>query len=185
MSTIQPNDAFMINREGKDYKATVNQFAKDINIHVECGGSGSEIALDGVLTFKGIVGDESELPEPNLADVGWLYVTDEGVYWVLDETHNWRQAGGTTDIDLSGYATVDHEHSEYATVEHEHSDYAAVDHDHSEYAAVDHEHSEYAAVDHDHSEYATVDHDHSEYATVEHEHSDYMPLDISSLPLLG
>ena len=153
MSTIQPNDAFMINREGKDYKATVNQFAKDINIHVECGGS--EIALDGVLTFKGIVGDESELPEPNLADVGWLYVTDEGVYWVLDETHNWRQAGGTTDIDLSGYATVDHEHSEYATVEHEHSDYAA------------------------------VDHDHSEYATVEHEHSDYMPLDISSLPLLG
>lgn len=38
MSTIQPDDAFIIHREGKDYKATVDQFAKDINIHVECGG---------------------------------------------------------------------------------------------------------------------------------------------------
>jgi len=40
MSKLQPDDKFLINRNGVDYKATVSQFAKDINIHVDCCGSG-------------------------------------------------------------------------------------------------------------------------------------------------
>ena len=41
MSSLQADDAFIIHRAGKDYKATVDQFAKDINIHVECCGGDS------------------------------------------------------------------------------------------------------------------------------------------------
>lgn len=49
MSTIQPDDAFIIHREGKDYKATVDQFAKDINIHVDCcGDSGGGLDCQSV-----------------------------------------------------------------------------------------------------------------------------------------
>jgi hypothetical protein len=82
MSTIQPTDAFIINREGKDYKATVDQFAKDINIHVECGGGsggGAAGGIDEVLAVNNVAGpfqslqfhkaSEDDLPElPDGAD---------------------------------------------------------------------------------------------------------------------
>jgi len=52
MSEIKPDDKFLINRDGVDYKATVDQFAKDINIHVECcsgdGGAGGSVHWDDI-----------------------------------------------------------------------------------------------------------------------------------------
>lgn len=49
MSDIKPDDLFLIHREGKDYKATVDQFAKDIHINVDAC---CEDPNDGKLTIK-------------------------------------------------------------------------------------------------------------------------------------
>ena len=49
MSDIKPDDLFLIHREGKDYKATVDQFAKDIHINVDAC---CEAPNDGKLTIK-------------------------------------------------------------------------------------------------------------------------------------
>ena len=50
MSNIQPEDLFLIHREGTDYKAKVEDFAKDLNINltVDCGSGGGGMDCDGV-----------------------------------------------------------------------------------------------------------------------------------------
>jgi len=87
MADLQPDDKFLINRAGVDYQATVNQFAKDINIHVECGGGADS---NHTHSYNDLTDKPTEFP-PSGHNHAWADISGKPTFYPpMTHTHSYN-----------------------------------------------------------------------------------------------
>ena len=132
MGKIKDTDLLLINRDGVDYKSSVeelsiphavSELANDKEFitltsvptdNAELTNGANYITLDevpdpvleGALVFQGTVASESLLPEDK--KIGDLYhVTDVDLYYAWGEDNQWHNVGDANDVNLDEYARLD------------------------------------------------------------------------------